>query len=586
MEAGTSSATGYSPVTMRAACLLGLLTVLAPCAGLHANAAMLNVQYGGCAAVSSGPVCELPDNNTLTLWVEARPGATVAVMADGAPPARMQTTRAGVATRYVIVLKSNALALSVTATTRSASKTWQLSLRRDSLPAQLSFAKARYREGQLQGARSVAEKYLGNTAEDGDDRYRGYALGLLGRIARRQNQIAEAKRQLTNAVTAHLEAGRYSEALNDASVLAFTLLYAERDFAGARASLALPGTMAQSPAESRYYSAYYRGLIEMEAGNPRAALPLLDEAAQLAESMAWQRLGLSAEQALASQLQKIGRHARAHAIFTKWHNALPADLSTCEQANFLTNTGWAALLMLEAGKEAEDPSQVLDEALRRNDKSCPSHARANAHINLALAHFHAGRLARAQAALDAVAAGYATPALRVALWWHDIAARVALASGDTANALAQLDKLEQIARLTLSGDAQWRAAVRKAELYVHLGDEATALRYFEQARLLRADELTRVPMDEGRGHVLAIRAQAFNAEMNLLLGANRHADAMQLLRKEQGAELRLLASPSSEMLASAGFYAEYEQVREHMLSLVESLWTLPVDALEQASTLR
>ncbi|MEL7450111.1 MAG: CHAT domain-containing protein [Pseudomonadota bacterium] len=558
---------------------LGVLSLGAGDATGAAQTSITDVLYGGCAAVSTGPVCYLPDDNALTLWFSPPPRSVVTVLVDGVPAAEHHATDAGEGSRHRVTVAPDARELAVVATTADGSARWELALDREPLPGWLTEARKDYRERRLDAAQRRVQSALADREED---RFEGYALGLLGRIARRQDDSATAKTNLENAVTAHLAAGRYSEAFNDASVLAYTWLRNDRNFAAARQSLASTGDFAQAPAESRYYAAYYDGLIELEAGNARAALPGLRSAAHIARAMGWNRLRLSAEQALATQLQNLGRYEDARALLEQWRGALPDDLTPCERANFLTNTGWAALLMLEAGRAAEDPTPVLREALLQNEASCSRLATSNARINLALAHLHAGRPADAQALLQEIAAQEGTPDLRVALWWHDIAGRVALASGDARTALERFNELEGLARLTLSGDAQWRAAVRKALLYAEQRNTTEALRQFAVARALRDDDLLRVPMDEGRNYVLAMRARGFHAQMSLLLNSGLHRDAMRLLRNEHAAELRLLAPVAGERLAAEGFYAQYERSRQHMLSLVDSLWTLPVDELEAA----
>src|SRR5690606_8858620 len=111
------------------------------------------------------------------------------------------------------------------------------------------------------------------------------------------------------------------------------------------------------------------------------------------------------------------------------------------------------------------------------------------------------------------------------LAWLDLEARVLLARGRAAEALARFDEALALARALVLLEPEWRALVGRAEALAARGQrDAAALALAEAARLVeRATRL--VPLGEGRPAFVADPGRSARALVDLLGRAGRAEDA-------------------------------------------------------------
>jgi tetratricopeptide (TPR) repeat protein len=549
----------------------------------------LRVEYGDCATIVRGPTCLLRDDRHLRLWIEAGARDAIEISDDVHRYSADKRIEVQGGYRFELEIPPGATVLRVRTGRGSTSTEWQLRLGTEAVPTFLVDARALRSAGKREEALALLEHAVNI---DTDPR-RGSVLGLMGRIFRDLDRREEARDALQRAIEANLAEGRRMEALEDATVLSFVLMHKWRDFEQARVVLEGFDAGWDGAAEPAYYLGYFRGLIGFNTDDARTSLPNLAAAADQAERMGWERRLLDADQNAALQLQVLGRREEASALLAKWKGERLPDASSCEHANFLTNLGWSALLVLEAGEHANDPTPVLKSAMNIYAKDCPPNDRVNGLLNLALAHLHAGRLDEAASAIALARNQTEQPELRMVLWSLDIEGRIALARGEPARASSLYDELRQLGMATLSPDAVWRAEIGEAESYEASGDSNAALTSYAAAAAQLDSDIFRVPLDEGRETLVASRERVTRRYLALLLDAGRTQEAFDLARHSRSQMLNSLRPARADAALSAQAREEwreatlaYRDLQAELTNAVQMSWSLTEDELQALSTRR
>jgi tetratricopeptide (TPR) repeat protein len=521
---------------MRARSLCWLAAMLAAaCRPAPPEQLALSVEYSGCRDVIAGACATLPAAQ-LTVWVRAPIGAQVEVdagpQADAPPPVEVQG-----GARYDVKVHPDARALIVKAHTASAASTWRLPLRTEPAAEVLTAARAAIDGGDLESGRTMLERDIDKLP----DTARTVAIGLLARIALREGRREDAQAQLRASIAAARAHSQRLVLARDAATLVY-LLTKDRHFSEARSLLDELNPQPEDPAENRYLLDYQRGLLALDTGDARDALHGFEAAVEQAERVGlteWQR---AAQDQLATQLQYVGRRGEADAIFARLLREAPADLDDCARAQLLTNAGWNRLSAFEAGEPAEDPTPMLAEALTLYERGCAAQVEriVNARLNLALAALHAGRTDDAATALAAVAPVRVGTSANILLWSRDLEGRVALAQQRPRDALAAYAELATLADASAAPEAQWRAAVGRAQSLVALDSRSDALEAFARAEHLLDEESMQVPMQEGRETFMARREGATREYVALLLAAQRPDAALDVVRNARSRSLRAL----------------------------------------------
>lgn len=569
---------------------LGLAGCGAGSAPADLDAPRLRVEYAGCETVLEGPVCVLPGDRRLRLWVQSDTDAIVelaGVANGGESPVEVQQ-----GLRYEVEIPPQTAELRVHSERRGASASWLLALREPAPPEWLQRFLEIYRRGERrQAERLLHERLAGLPAEE-----RGKALGLLARVELGKGASDQASSYFEEALLWHREAGRTYDLVDDATALAYLLIYDAQDFPRARSVLdALPEDWG-GPAEASYYLSYYRGLLAKENGDLRSALRHLETAGLQAERLGLTRLWRTAEHPLAVMLQRVGRYAEAEAVARRLWREAPAELVDCDRAQLLNNLAWTQLLAREAGEPADDPTPLLEQTLeifRRH--GCPEFAdeQVNVLLNLALAHLHENRTAVARERLDEAAALGELAEPRLELWRLDLEGRLALRRGSPQESLEHYLELAERAAAAAVLEAEWRAMVGRAQALHALGEPDGSLMALARADALLSEMSFAVALREGRETFVARYRGATELYLDLLLDAGRPAEALAVARRSRSRVLQGLRrqdrlaklSPAEQQTWSRAVVA-YRARRDALERDAAEDWRLPADERRRARSER
>lgn len=363
---------------------------------------------------------------------------------------------------------------------------------------------------------------------------------LLDAIARRR--AAFAREDWTAMVAAAGEAFELAQQLerwSDACAAAFAAAHVLGEMRGelvqARDWLARTQTcLAHDRAQlTRLHT--HRGRIAALAGDERTAQTEYRAAARTARRIGRVDDELAASAAHAELARSLGDGVALAELVARITELSAAGVAgSCLGAIAMSDVAWAQLMLAEHRRGAVDPRPALQQALAILETPDCLRASVVAHtrLNLALAELQAGDVERAAAVLarvdrDGLDAG-ARP------WFHDLRIRVALAQGDPRAAADDLDALERAAGLQRDGELRWRAALRRGELALALGERARALAALRGAEA----ELDRLGLElalelgrpqylaqRGRSAELLVATLVEEGELELALCAARRARA-------------------------------------------------------------
>ena len=368
----------------------------------------------------------------------------------------------------------------------------------------------------------------------------------------------------------------------------------ERRFAAAREMLDGLGLPPEAPAEFLYHVRFFRGLLAEKQGDYRSAFTEIQKAVEIARRVKEERFQWMAEEKLALLLRGVGRSRESAELFELIGPA-PHGATRCDQARLLNNRAWSALLARESGESAGDPTPLFARALEMYEpcKDFTSDQRLSILINLALAHWHEGRLVQAKELLTQAHELKPQATLLLELWRLDLVARIALREGQPAEALRRFEGLENLALRTSSPDGMLRAAFGQARSYEALKDRTAALETLQEAEVLLDEQSLQVPLHEGRDTFMATRQAVVNLHVALLLDADRREEALDVVRHARSRMLRQLKR--SGRLASLmpeqrvrweGLLMDYQQKRAALENRAKDDWKLPIDQLRREQDAR
>ncbi|MEP7010142.1 MAG: CHAT domain-containing protein [Acidobacteriota bacterium] len=301
------------------------------------------------------------------------------------------------------------------------------------------------------------------------------------------------------------------------------------------------------PSISRYYLAYYKGLLAGKEEDYRQALSELTRAGTIARQVNLLREAWVADEALALRWTELGRAKEVSEVYERLSKS-PAAKDGCERGQLLINWAWATLLAREAGgfpvAGLAEPLPLLDRASKelRAETKCTSSLYYDLHFNRALAELQADRPKLAAEALANASAFDEGTTFFQTLWELDLEARLEIERGASRRALEIYRQLEVQARHAGSPDGQLRAAVGKAKAKAALGDSETALSLLAHAEDLLNRESLQIPLHEGRETFVSQREGVESLEIGLLLESGRNADALAAARRARTRFLIQLAS--------------------------------------------
>ena len=515
------------------------------------------IEYAGCRTIEIGPICVLPEDRRLTLWIGHPRPEDVRIEGGGWWPSHPRTPVPG-GLRYEIEIGRWTRELVVEVQRQEQRSIWTLELSHAPTPDWLTKARGLYASGAWDEARRLLEpRALGP-----DPAAAGPALSLLARIERRSGRSELGDEHYRQAIDAHRRTGRLFDQFRDASGFAYHLIE-EKRFVEARELLdALPVGATGGAAEARSIVAYLHGLVAEETGDLRAAMAWMTRAAAEAERAGNHRRWIFATDILARQLSTVGRLEDASGLYARIQPRIASScsgedaepmLNACQCALLDVSRAWTGLLALEAGHAVRDPdpAELLAGAERsfmaqeaRGATCAAQEDLPNLRLNRALAALHAGDPTAARRHLERAAVdveGFP----RLALWQLDVEARILLAEAQPSPALELYDDLGRQAGLYGSPEAAWRAAFGRAIALEALGRTGDALDACAEAEDRLASESLLVPMHGGRTRFIAQREQASRFCLDLLLREHRGDEALALIWRSAARALRGLRAGAS-----------------------------------------
>ncbi len=488
-------------------------------------------------AHANGSICELPDDGVLRAWTRGL--VTFRSKAGAIESTTIREADGGVLVRLVVPKDTRELH----ATPASGGPSRVLALAPSSAPPWLAQAKAARAKGDVDGALEIARAH----EKASEPVERALALGLLARIELGKGRPDASFPLFRESAELHRAAGRISDAADDSFALAFALNQRSHRYAEAREVLDGVHRWGTGYPEARARESYYRGTLALETGNARRAFLELQAARAEAARHGLGLLERNATNAYALQLELVGRVDEAlemlRALSAKVAGA--PDASPCEKVEIAINLGYGELLANEqqrdeAGAKRHDPVNALTQALSAG--TCKDeYLRRAALANLALAALQRNEPAVASERLrEAKESAGAVRAVEV-LFWNDLEGRIALVQKAAQRALAAFEEEARLASAMLAFEAEWRAAVGKAEALEMLGrnDAAIESYRFAEDRLTTVSFL--VPFGEGRGSFVGDRSRSARLAVDLLVRLGRPKEALAIARSSRARIVQSLA---------------------------------------------
>ncbi|MCP3963700.1 MAG: CHAT domain-containing protein [bacterium] len=546
----------------------------------------LDVEFAGCERMLAGPVCMLPEDREIRLWVRAAPGDEVELT--GGTVVRAEPVQAG--RRLVVEAEESAVELRLELAGSDAPP-WALALRELERLAWRESAVELFQAGKLDEAERYVESALKGAGEDRvADEDRGSAVRVLGVFARVRGDEDETVRRWREAAEIHRGVGRAADEIG-CRAAAFHLVFLGGRLTEARELLDdMPPTegLDATAAIDRDSS---RALLAGSTGDLRTALRLSEQAMLRAERVGVEGAARDARHHFANQLRASGRRAEALELLSRQWQAESEASGACARGQLANSLAWHRLLALEAGDAfvgpETDPIPGLEIALEAF-RECPQlpAERVNVHTNLALAHVRARRPLRSREHLERARELDPDPEPRQELWWLEIEGRIALSQSRPEAALASYQELGRLAAASLSPEAAWRAAIGAARAREALADFEGALGDYARGEALLDDAALRVPIAGGRAELAAGRERGTRFYLDLLLRQGRAREAQEVARRARSRILRhLLGGERISHLASAErrkwqeALQDYWSARGELDAAARDTWRLPADEL-------
>ncbi len=499
-----------------------------------APTAIARVDFAGCDAIVTGPVCELGDERTVRAWFPSGDAFGGATADGGALVARTTPAEGGTRVEIDVPIGARSLVLAFRRGTTDA--TWTLRLAEAApLASAVAEARAMRRAGKPDDAARQLSAALPSLA--GKDA--AIAVGIVARIDLARGDIAAARRGLDDAIARHAALGRASDASDDASVLAYALIR-DRRFADAREAIAREWKHSDDYAEGRAIARYNEGLLAQETADARAALRGLGDAERESARIGYDEQRRVAILTRALLFARIGRARDAVTLLADLERTEGAAMPSCSRADVLVNLGWCSVVA--SGLEPEDLAlppvpdarPTLEAARSLYHSSCPSSRdEANAMSSIAWADLDRGDPVSARAHLDEAKRLLSTPDANLRVHWLHIEGRLALAMQKPKDALSAFERMARAAAAAGSPEEEWRAAEGRAEALAAVGKTNEALDVATAADA-SLDEVSRlVPLGEGRGSFLGAREQSVRMRVELLLERGRVAEALDVARRSR-----------------------------------------------------
>lgn len=464
------------------------------------------IEIAGCKTVialegAAPPVCQVPEDGALRVWVDAAEGDRVLVRANAGAAIERPLPR-GEGRLFDARVRADVPWIRVEIERPSAGFAETPALAPARRPDRAD-ALAASRRSDPRQAEAIARAWMA-----GDDpAIAARAAGIAARIRREEGDLDAARELFTRAIEADVATGHVSDLYLDSFALAYTLGVQLRRFDDARAVLADLAKLARAGFVSPQHEArapYYAGLIAHEAGDLRSAL-----AGYRASREHAARLGEEAHIAdvLSQEALVLLDLGRGHEGAARYEEAAPliTSLGACAKATFFNN--WSGFLVqlaaIDPGASHPSihvaPSVPLARAVALVERDCPDdRLRGFVAMNRAQVGLLDSDMTAAREAIRAAAASLVRSDKHDAAELADVEEQVATAEGDIPAAWSANQRLTEIAENAVLPYYRRRAALGRAELLELAGDADGAQSAFEEAERLVVQDSLLAPLGEGR----------------------------------------------------------------------------------------
>lgn len=543
------------------------------------------VLWSGCAAVRSGPVCEIDAGHLkLRLWTAASAGELRVTHEGVALEARALKPAEG---RLVeIALPAEAAGREGTLELALAGHApWKLALAPALTDPRLAAALDLRREGKLEEARAR----LGDP-ERYPEPLKGLAWGTLARLELAGGDLDAVMAAFERSIAHHRSQGRASDEVRDANAASWVQTELLRRFGRAAELLDPLERLRDTWPEVRFWVPYQRGIIALRSGDLRRQLRYAREAERFARRLDLsQRIYLAVERK-ADALLELGRRSEALAILQGMD---PATLEPCDRGQLSNNTGWTLLMMRGGGDEAERQRATkaranLDRALAEFTGACKSVSdELNVRINLALADLQLGAIEEARAELARAAALKTEVGGTRAAWMLDLQARVDLRSKAWEAALGKYDELVARGEAAAVPMPIWRGQLGRGQALEGLGRLEAAVEAYRAAEATIDAFGLSVPLGEGRASFFSERDTSARRLVDALVALERVEEAAGVARISRARALasmrrmdRLGSLTPAQRTAWEEAIGRYHRERKAIDDEAAEDWKLPKRELE------
>ncbi len=496
---------------------------------------LADLEIAGCAAVTLDGVCTIREGATLRAWL-ASSASRVTFELDGAALAPMRATVIQDGTRFELRVPIGAHFLRVAID--GAPVASRVLGTAPALPEVVVQARALRAKGELEAADAVLTRERARQGNAVDP----MVTGTLARVALARGDVARVDSLFAESIDANERAGIASGAVEDSAALIYSWFERAR-FADAHALLARARALARRYPEGTARLALYDARLASSTGDRRRALFGFRATADHEERLGLDRDRRMALQDAAMELDAIGRVADAIDDLVALYTTDAGGMDPCDRADLETNVGWIALHL--RGPERVDTRMWLRRAIASQKGECPASydpsRLASLFGYLARAELDRGALDQAAARLGEAAATMLHPPPRIDIEWRATRADLALARGDVAATLVELDGLRAAAE-ALGDRESLRAALEgRAAALARRGDRVGALDALARAAAIVDATIVAVPLGEGRDAFVRARETNDARRVDLLLALDRPEDALRELRRARSRLVDALA---------------------------------------------
>jgi hypothetical protein len=414
-------------------------------------------------------------------------------------------------------------------------------------PQWLVETKARQQAGDLSGAQNHARDHLPGLI--GVDRAR--VLGALGRLALAGGRFDDAEENLRAAESLHRKHGHQAEACDDLLALAHISLQHRGRFGEASKLVDQANALASEYPDGLIHVSHFRGLVAAASGDMRSALRFFDDAMERARRLGFEDLAQTTALEVAQVYQQLGKWDE---MFESLQAAGPGEGSNmgCQQADWLTSQSWALLMAGDAqgGRTdavvyAKSARALLVEALDLYDRDCPdSPNRDSALLNIVLDDLQRHDAVAARVHMNQVRMSSIERSLPIALWWHELRGRIALAEDRPSEALGSFATLERLAAASAVQESRWRGALGRARAQRALGRFNQASAAFADAERVLDETHALVSASNGRSSLLSLRETSAREWVEMLVDIGRTREAFAVVRRTRRRLLSWAGLPS------------------------------------------